>query len=343
MPRGPRDNPPGWTVEIVTRTICGFFLLPATAYFARIFVGILALAQKKYPVKIHAAAALSSHYHLIVTPDDAEQLADFMEFVNGNLAREAGRLIGWQGRFWANRYHAVPISPEPKAMEERLNYVLSHSVKENLVPRISEWEGLHCAQALIDGKPMSGVWYARSDEYEAQRQAERRAARRDTEVEEIDRGAFTTPFELKLAPMPCWQSSSAATNRKRVAKMVEAIETEAARKREKSGGEPLGMERIRHQDPLTRPVKGKSKSSPRPLCHAASDEMRDRIRRARRGFVEMYRAAAEKLKWGKIAEAVFPQGSFPPGLPFVRAGTSFDPLGDIGGSPSLANWAAAPS
>ena len=59
MPRGPRSNPPGWTVEIVTRTICGFFLLPATAYFARIFVGVLALAQKKYPVKIHAAVAVS--------------------------------------------------------------------------------------------------------------------------------------------------------------------------------------------------------------------------------------------------------------------------------------------
>ena len=39
MPRGPRSIPPRWTVEIVTRTICGFFLLPATTYFARVFVG----------------------------------------------------------------------------------------------------------------------------------------------------------------------------------------------------------------------------------------------------------------------------------------------------------------
>ncbi len=341
MPRGPRDNPPGWTVEIVTRTICGFFLLPATAYFARIFVGVLARAQKKYPVKIHAAVALSSHYHLIVTPDDAEQLADFMEFFNGNLAREARRLIGWRGRFWADRYHATPISPEPEAMVERLRYVLSHSVKENLVAGISEWEGPHCAQALIDGKPMSGVWYERSVEYEAQRQAERRAARRGTEVEELDRGAFMTPYELKFAPLPCWQSMPKAKIRKRVIRMVEEIEDAAARKREQSGVEPLGMERIRDQDPLTRSAK--SKKSPRPLCHAASGEMRDRVRRARRAFRDMYRAAAEKLKWGRIAEAVFPKGSFPPSLPFVRIGISFDPLADIGGSPGLADWAAAPS
>ncbi len=62
MPRGPRYVPPKWTVEIVTRTICGFFLLPATAQFARIFVGILARAQEKHPVRVHAAAAVSSHY-----------------------------------------------------------------------------------------------------------------------------------------------------------------------------------------------------------------------------------------------------------------------------------------
>ena len=42
MPRGPRYLPPGWSVEVTTRTICGFFLLPATRNFARIFTGILA-------------------------------------------------------------------------------------------------------------------------------------------------------------------------------------------------------------------------------------------------------------------------------------------------------------
>ncbi len=264
-----------------------------------------------------------------------------MEFFNGNLAREARRLVNWRGRFWADRYHAVPISPEPEAMKKRLRYVLSHSVKENLVAQISDWEGVHCAQALIDGKPMSGVWYDRSVEYEAQRQAERRAARRNSEAEEIDRGAFMTPYELKLTPPPCWQSEPTAKIRKRVARMVEEIESEAARKRELSGVEPLGMERIRNQDPLSRSPK--SESSPRPLCHAASDEMRDRVRRARRAFREMYRAASEKLKWGRVAEAIFPKGSFPPSLPFVREGISFDPLADIGGSPGLMTWAAAPS
>jgi len=103
---------------------------------------------------------------------------------------------------------------------------------------------------------------------------EQRADRRGTAVEEIDRGAFMTPYELKLAPLPCWQHLPTAAVRKKVAQMVAEIEEEAAAEREKRGTEPLGMENIRGQDPLRRPVK--SQRSPKPLCHAASREMRKR-------------------------------------------------------------------
>ncbi|MCP4005196.1 MAG: DUF4419 domain-containing protein, partial [bacterium] len=83
-------------------------------------------------MKVHAAVATSNHYHLILTPEDADQHADFMEFVNGNLAR--------------------------------LRYVLWNTIKENLVAQIADWEGLHCAEALIDGRPMTGTWYDRAIE-----------------------------------------------------------------------------------------------------------------------------------------------------------------------------------
>jgi hypothetical protein len=61
MPRGPRYIPPGWSVEVTTSTICNFFLLPVTSQFARVFVGILGRAQEKFPVRVHAAVATSTH------------------------------------------------------------------------------------------------------------------------------------------------------------------------------------------------------------------------------------------------------------------------------------------
>ncbi len=41
---------------------------------------------------------------------------------------------------------------------------------------------------MIDGKPMPGMWYARTEESEARRQVVRKASRRGTEPEEVDRG-----------------------------------------------------------------------------------------------------------------------------------------------------------
>ncbi len=123
--------------------------------------------------------------------------------------------------------------------------------------------------------------------------------------------------------------------------MVAKIETAAALLREETGKGPLGMDKLRHQDPLARPVK--SKKSPKPLCHAASPEMRERVRLTYRAFVAMFREASLKLKFGDLLGAVFPKGSFPPGLPYVRSGEVFDPLADIGGSSGVAIWAGAPS
>ncbi len=340
MPRDPRYLPPGWSVEVTTRTICGFYLLPATSYFARIFAGILARAQEKYPVQIHAVVALQTHYHLYLTPEDADQLAEFMEYLNGNLARETNRLVdAWSGPVFSDRYAHIPISPEPEALVGRLRYLLSNTVKENLVARVSEWEGLHCAEALIDGKPIPGMWYARAVEYEANRQAERKAARRGTAPERIDRGAFMMPYELKLAPLPCWRSLPKAEIRKRVARMVAEIETAAASLRDVLGTEPVGMDRIRHQNPLDRPAN--FQPSPKPRCHAASKDMSERFRQALRAFVDMFREASLKLRLGYAAEAIFPKGSFRPSLGFVRTGEELDPLADAGGSRNFAILAAA--
>ncbi|MCP4115755.1 MAG: hypothetical protein GY737_10185, partial [Desulfobacteraceae bacterium] len=226
-----------------------------------------------------------------------------------------------------------------EAMIERLRYVLSHTVKENLVAHIADWEGLHCAEALIEGKPMQGMWYDREIEYEVHRQAERKAARRGTSVEPIKRGAFMTPYELKLAPLPCWQNLPKAQIRKQVIQIVTEIEADGARKREETGIEPVGMEIIRRQNPLDRPIR--SKHSPKPLCHAASKDVRERFRKARSGFIAMFREASLKLRSGDVTGAKFPKGSFPPSLPFVRTGEEFDPLADAGGSRTFAALLAA--
>lgn len=73
------------------------FLLKPGPGWTETFFGILARAQQLYPVSIHAFVCLSNHLHLLVSPDNAQQLAAFMGHVLTNLSKEAGCRHGWRG------------------------------------------------------------------------------------------------------------------------------------------------------------------------------------------------------------------------------------------------------
>jgi hypothetical protein len=96
----------------------------------------------------------------------------------------------------------------------------------------------------------------------------------------------------------------------------DSIIASAEARRKESGKEPAGAAAIRSQNPTSQPAK--TKRSPAPLVHAASRRVRQEIYRMYGLFVAAFREAAEHLKAGDRT-ARFPEGSFPPGLPFVKA------------------------
>jgi hypothetical protein len=70
-------------------------------------------------------------------------------YVNSILAREAGRLYGWKEKFWGRRYKAIVVNNEEEAQIDRLEYILSNSVKEGLVERPQDWPGAHRQEAFL--------------------------------------------------------------------------------------------------------------------------------------------------------------------------------------------------
>jgi REP element-mobilizing transposase RayT len=284
----------GALVEITCRTVHGRFLLRPSWRLNRIIFGLLARAKRKYPVEIHAFVFLSNHYHLLVSVPDARRLASFMNYFNGNLAREAGRLANWHEKFWSRRYQAIVVSKEPAAQVSRLEYILAHGVKEGLVRRPSQWPGVHCVQALISGASIDGVWIDRTKVYHARIRGER-VHKRDIESPEV----FST------SPLPCWSHLDAPVYRARIAQLIERIE----RAGEKKTG-ALHLPASPHDRSLT------SKRSPAPAFHCVSRSSRRDLLAAYRWFVAAYRQAAERLNRGDPSPG-FPEGSFPPSLPFV--------------------------
>lgn len=306
MPRRKRFVPPRSLVEVSAKTLQARYLLRPGPELNRRFIGVLARARALYDVQIHAVACLSNHWHGLVSPRDAENLARFMNFVQGNLAKEAGDLHDWQGHFWGDRYHAVLVSEEPEAQHRRLAYGLAQGAKEGLVARPELWPGVHSVHALRDGALLRGVWYDRTGHTLASRGRKEAPPLKDFAHDEI----------LELDPLPAWAAEglSPTEMRHRVAEMVAHITREAAEEHRRNGTRPSEPEAFLRVHPHRRPKA--TKRSPMPLVHAATREVRRRFREGYALFIQAYREAADRLRAGDTNPA-FPPGSFPPGLPFV--------------------------
>ena len=220
-------------------------------------LGVLGRAQARTAMTIHAFVFMSNHYHLLLSPRDPKHLADFMCFTNSNIAREIGRVTGFRQRFFGRRYQSIEVSDEEAAQVERLEYLLSHGVKENLVASPADWPGAHSVHALLHGEALQGTWFSRTREFEARRKGQ-----------EFGMHEFATTYAIRLSPLPCWEHLSVEAHRVRVAERVEEIE----RQGRLSGREPLGVARILRQNPLDCPEK--SKRSPAPSFHAATKAAR---------------------------------------------------------------------
>jgi putative transposase len=293
----------GALVEVTCRTIHSRFLLRPGQALNEIVVGVLGRAQRKYPTRCCGYVFASNHLHLILDVEDAHQLVRFMRYVSSNLARKVGRLVGWHDKIWSRRYQAIVISPEEAAQTERLRYILSHGVKENLVEMVDQWPGVHCAKSLLSGEPAVGYWFDQTQEYAARRRGET-----------FDRMKYATREILILSPLPCWKHRSDEVQRQLIIEMIADIEKEAALRRQRSGSQVLGASAVRGQHPFDRPAR--PKKSPAPLFHAASKLLRQELWAAYAWFVAAFREASAKLRAGNRL-ARFPAGSFPPALPFV--------------------------
>lgn len=305
MGRPLRFVPPGALIEVTCTTLQRRFLLRPSRDLTEITLGIISRAARLYDVGVCAFVFLSNHAHLLLRPRDAEQLARFMGYLNGNLAKEAGRLHGWREKFWGRRYSAIPVSDEEAAQVARLRYLLEQGCKEGLIRSPREWPGASAVHALLSGSPIDGLWFDRTQELNARRRGKRPG-----------KHEFASPEKLRLVALPCWEDRPAAALRSVIAEMIREIERETKARTANLGAGMVGPKGILTQDPHASPAVPARRPAPR--FHAATRRSREALERAFREFVLAFRRAAESMRAGARSPA-FPQGCFPPGLPFVRS------------------------
>ncbi len=304
MGRRIRYVPPRKLFEVTSRTLQGRFLLRPSRDLNLIVCGILARALARYDVELCEFKVLSNHYHFLVIPADAKALADFMCYVNTNVSKEAGRLHHWPGRLFAQPFSSMPVSDEEAAQVARLRYLLSQGCKEGLVRRPQDWPGAAGLEAILAGRPVRGIWFDRTREYEARS--------RGIPFHKYD---FSEETSFELVPIPAWAHLPPETYRQRVAELAREIEAETRARLAREGKSPWGRQRILRQNPHAAPADFQPR--PAPLVHAYRRRVRRQLERAHREFVLAYRAAARQLARGNL-DVEFPPGCFPPRMPFCR-------------------------
>ena len=290
MPRKLRFQPEEWSTFFVTsRCIHSRFLLRPSNHSNQLIIGVIAKGVSKFDIKLHALCVMSNHYHLLLSSKNAQVLAQFMQFINGNIAREIGRLHGWREKFWSRRYVATVVLDE-HAAEERMQYILSNSVKERLVRHPRYWPGVHCYRTLVEGTSLQGVWINRT------------ALHLNPHLKEHQ---VTEHLLLKLVRLPHLAELSEQKHRE----LMKSLTTQMLESLDISDKKFLGQKRVLNQNPTD--VPSKTSRSPAPLCHTSSELLRSQFRRQFNDFVDAYKQAYEKLAKG-LFKLEFPKGSIPP-------------------------------
>jgi len=269
-------------VEVTTRTLESRFLLTPGSKANALILGVLGKGLDNHPkIELHGYVFLSNHYHLLLTTPDAPTLSSFMRFFNSNVAREINRLRGRSGPFWHRRYRSISVLDDASAMR-RLEYLLNHGVKERLVESPEQWPGASGVTTLLTGVPRSGTWYDRSAHFHALRRGE-----------DVLEQAFSTEYEVPLAPLPCWSGERKEERGRRVREIVDEIGARARQRTRELKLPPLGVEAISAQSPEFRPPH--TKRSQAPFVHAACADLAREFREAYAQFVRGFRAATRRL------------------------------------------------
>jgi REP element-mobilizing transposase RayT len=294
-------------IHLVTnRTEHGMYFLTPTKHVNHLVRFWLARAKRLHGphIEIFAFCFLSNHFHMLLR-DPRGELAAFMGYFQGHLARAVNRAIGRKGgTFWASEYDDKIIDGE-KAFIGILAYVLCNPVKSGLVDTPGQWKGVSSLLNNLDGTPFSERGLKVSEYNEARRHG-RKANRRDFEKE----------YSFELSPLPIWEGLSHAARRERLTELLTSAGGDYRKKRQHRRA--LGMKKILHQS-----VYDASKNftpRPRKRFHCSCEARLKELEEMFRAFVGRYRECLEVFyrriySCAKTALAPvikWPPGSYPP-------------------------------
>lgn len=144
---------------MVTNRLAEGLPLVANEHINTVIYGVLARAQEAFPeIEIDNFQFMGNHYHgFIVTRGDPQDVAKFLNILDGELAKIIQRLLGRRNTLvWAQRAHVARILDYEAAIKQ-LVYAYLNPVAANLVDSIDDWRGVTSWGQLFTTAPIHAL------------------------------------------------------------------------------------------------------------------------------------------------------------------------------------------
>lgn len=104
----------------------------------RNFLGLMAKAGEKMPMRHLAYCLMPNHFHLVVRPEADGDLGRWMQWLLTTHVRRHHRRYGTSGHVWQGRFKSFVIQDDEHLLTA-LRYVERNPLRARLVERAEDW------------------------------------------------------------------------------------------------------------------------------------------------------------------------------------------------------------
>jgi len=275
----PRQVLPGTTYLVTRRCLERQFFLRPGKLTNHILRYSLAVAAKRYGIRLHAFCVLSNHYHLLLT-DPAARLPAFAQYLNGLLARVLNAALDRRDHFWASDTYSAVALATPEDVLAKATYTLANPVAAGLVHSGKDWPGLWSAPERVGTVQVV------------------------TRPKHFFDAEGPLPLKAKLELTAPPGLGSVGEYKRRLLGLLSAREAE-----ERKGKAFLGVRRVLAQPVTARPATPEPKGGLNPRVAAQDKWKRVEILQRLKEWLDAYKEAWEARRAGKL-RTVFPAGTY---------------------------------
>jgi putative transposase len=117
----------------------------------RAFIDLLQQAREKYPVLLHAWCLMPNHFHLLVQPEQADQLNKWMQWLMTSHVRRYHQHYGTSGHVWQGRYKSFIVQDNDHLLTVA-RYIEANPVRAGLAEAAMQWVwSSHAARCSLTG------------------------------------------------------------------------------------------------------------------------------------------------------------------------------------------------